>query len=234
MKTDVDAKIDIAIIDSGINPQHPHIRNVSGGCSFSIDEHGNVVEGVDYIDVIGHGTAVAGVIYGKAPHSEVYAVKIFQQELKTEISCLLAALEWAISRQIKVIHLSLGLEGDENRRLLEPLCQTAIDNNLILVASARTRDDQVCPAVLGSVIGVHWEKSCSEDQFIYNEDSPIEFGAYGYPRPLPGRPAHLNYQGSSFAAARLTGEIANLLHEHPEADISRIRKLLANQASTAV
>lgn len=234
MRTDVDAKIDIAIIDSGINPQHPHVTSVSGGCAFSVDEHGNAVEGTDYLDGIGHGTAVAGVICGKAPHSEVYAVRIFQQELKTEMSCLLAALEWAISREIKIIHLSLGLEGEENRRLLEPLCQTAIDNNLILVASARARDDQVYPAALDSVIGVHWEKSCSEDQFIYYADSPIEIGACGYPRPLPGRPVHLNYRGSSFAAARLTGEIANLLQEHPEAEISQIRTRLANQASMVV
>ena len=56
--------VSVAIIDSGVNPNHPHLNGVAGGVGISPD--GKVLS-TDYLDYIGHGTAVAGAIHEKAP-----------------------------------------------------------------------------------------------------------------------------------------------------------------------
>ena len=48
----------VAVVDSGVNATHPHVGGVAGG--IAIDEHG--VERADYLDRLGHGTAVTAAI----------------------------------------------------------------------------------------------------------------------------------------------------------------------------
>ena len=101
--------IDIAIIDSGINPWHSHVQGVEGGTGFFLDQSGDVVENGDFMDELGHGTAIAGIIREKAPSAKLYAVKIFKNELEAPASLLFAALKWAIKRKMKIIYYLLIL-----------------------------------------------------------------------------------------------------------------------------
>ncbi len=94
---------DIAIIDSGINPWHVHVQGVEGGVAFHLNSEGEITEDDDFRDAIGHGTAIAGIIREKVPFARIYAVKIFHEELNAPVSLLLAALEWAIDRNIRII-----------------------------------------------------------------------------------------------------------------------------------
>ena len=48
----------VAVIDSGVNTTHPHVGEVAGG--IAIDEQG--IERADYLDRLGHGTAVTAAI----------------------------------------------------------------------------------------------------------------------------------------------------------------------------
>ena len=72
----------VAVIDSGVHAAHPHIGSVAGGVA--IDEDGREHE--DYVDRLGHGTAVAAAIKEKAPDAELYVVKVFDRSLSTRIS----------------------------------------------------------------------------------------------------------------------------------------------------
>ncbi len=53
--------IRIAIIDSGVNPRHPHVGNLVEGVTIEDDR---IVPGA--LDVLGHGTAVTGLIHEQA------------------------------------------------------------------------------------------------------------------------------------------------------------------------
>jgi len=97
--------IEIAIIDSGINPWHSHVQGVAGGISFHLRASGKVVEGVDFSDELGHGTAIAGVIRERNSQASIYAVKIFHQTLEAPAALLLAALNWAINTRVKIIRV---------------------------------------------------------------------------------------------------------------------------------
>jgi subtilisin family serine protease len=79
----------IAVIDSGVFATHPHVGGVAGGVAITLDgtEHG------DFVDRLGHGTAVAAAIKEKAGDAEIYAVKVFDRTLSTSVATLVRAIE---------------------------------------------------------------------------------------------------------------------------------------------
>jgi hypothetical protein len=223
--------LDIVIIDSGVNPWHSHVQGVAGGISFDLDESGEVLSSDDYRDETGHGTAIAGVIRESVPQARLHAVRIFRRELEAPMAVLQAALEWAVRKRPKMIHLSLGTEREEYRPALEQLCRQAFEQGTVIVAAARTPEDRVYPGVFDTVIGVCWDRSCAAERaIVHHPGRAVEFGAWGRPRPLPGFPEEMNFQGSSFAAARVTALAARMLEEHPQQGTEWVRQTLKTMA----
>lgn len=200
--------INIAIIDSGINPGHFHVGPVAGGVGFELDENGDIKTTLDFADRIGHGTAIAGVIREKNPEAALFALKIFHKQLTAPATLLLAAIDFAMDQEMDIIHLSLGTDRETFREPLETRCRAAQKRGIAVVSSARSKDDVVYPSAFQSVIGVYRRKNCREEELIHHPDHPIDFGAHGFPRPLPGLPQEKNFQGASFAAARVTAMLA--------------------------
>ena len=62
----------------------------------------------DYVDRLGHGTAVTAAIREKAPAAEIFAIKVFDRELAATGVALVAACERAIEHGAHIINLSLG------------------------------------------------------------------------------------------------------------------------------
>ena len=234
VRTKPEMTIKIAVIDSGINPEHSHVQGVAGGISFHLETSGKVMEGADYRDELGHGTAIAGVIREKNSQAKIYAVKIFDQFLEAPGALLLTAMQWAIAAKVNIIHLSLGTERPEHRKDLKQLCQDAVRKDIVIVASARSLEDQVFPAIFDEVIAVYWNHDCREGSLIYYPDSFVEFGAYGRPRALPGIPQELNFGGSSFAAAHVTAMAANILADNPMAGVVGVKAMLQKKANKEI
>lgn len=226
------APIDIAIIDSGVNPWHSHVGHVEEGATFFTAEGNGLVQGPDFLDEIGHGTAIAGLIREKAPSARFHVGKIFKKSLRASMASLLGALEWAVKKEVKLIHLSLGSRNEYYRDTVEQLCRDAFEKGIILVAASTLPDASIFPAEFDTVIGVYWNRNCDEETLVYHPDSPVEFGAHGSPRPIPGRPQELNFRGSSFAAARVTARVAALIEQNLQADCEQVRKILAGLART--
>jgi subtilisin family serine protease len=226
--------IEIAVIDSGINPRHPHVQGVAGGISFHLGASDKVVEGVDFSDELGHGTAIAGVIRERNSQAGIYAAKIFHQILEAPAALLLAALQWAIKARVKIIHLSLGTERHEFRGYLQQLCRDAFKKDIVIIAAARTLEDQVFPAIFDEVIGVYWNRDCKNGSLIYYPEKTVEFGAYGRPRAIPGIPQELNFSGSSFAAAHVTAMAADILADNPMAGVGWVKEMLRKKANKEI
>ncbi len=222
--------IDIAIIDSGVNPWHSHVRGVAGGVCFRQHDNGHVIESNGYQDALGHGTAIAGIVREKNPAAHLYAAKIFQHNLEASAALLFAAMKWSLKGQVNIIHLSLGLEKQAFRQDLERLCREAFERNIVIIAAARTADDHVYPSVFKTVIGVYWNRECDRDRMVYHPSNAIEFGAHGQPRALPGVPQEINFRGSSFAAAHVTGMAARLLQQNPAGGIKWVKDGLIQKA----
>ena len=184
----------VAVIDSGIHPGHTHVGAVAGGVG--VTDSGFTS---DIVDRIGHGTAVAGAIREKAPEAELYAVKVFDRRLSTNIERILRALEWCLDQRMDVINLSLGTTNPTHRERFERLVGSGA-----WVVSAADR----LPGSLPSAIGVASEEGCPRHVFRYRDGI---FYASPYPRSIPGVPPRGNLQGVSFAVANMTGFVARIL-----------------------
>ena len=226
--------IKVAVIDSGINPEHSHVQGVAGGISFHKEASGEVVAGEEFRDELGHGTAIAGVIREKNPQAKIYAVKIFHQILEAPAALLMAAMQWAIRAEVNIIHLSLGTERPEYQKDLKRLCQDAASKYIVIIASARSLADQVFPAVFDEVIGVYWNHDCDDGSLTYHPGRKVEFGAYGRPRALPGIPQELNFGGSSFAAAHVTAMAADILMDNPMVGVAWVKEMLRKKAKEEI
>lgn len=176
----------VAVIDSGVNPSHPHIGRIAGG--YPAD---------DYIDVLGHGTAVMAAIQEKAPDADYFAVRVFRTALRTGIDSLIQAIDWSIENGMHVINLSLGTANPAHAARFAPLIARAVEAGVVLVA-ARDALPGSMPGVIGA--GLDWD--CPRESYVMKDG---ELFASGYPRPVPGVPVTRNLSGASFAVANASG-----------------------------
>ena len=206
-------RVSVAVVDSGANVPHPHLPGVTGGVA--IDFEGN--ESADFVDRLGHGTAAAAAIHEKAPDAELYAVRVFDRELATTVSTLVRAIDWASSRGIRLVNLSLGTPNEFREPELAPAVERAIVAGTIIV-SAHAHDDLLWyPGSMAGVVGVLLDPDHERETASVEEvEGRIVLRASGFPRPVPGVPPERNLNGISFAVANATGVLAAVLAAHPD------------------
>jgi subtilisin family serine protease len=192
----------VAVIDSGVNQNHPHVNGVAGGTAI-----GGEID--SYLDLLGHGTAVLAAIKEKAPEAEYYAVKVYYRSLRTNLDCLSRAFRWSIDRKMDVINLSLGTVNAAHREEMSHLIQLAEDAGTAVVAAAEIDSSPAFPGSMAGVIGVGVDWACPRDAFYFDDLSPgPRWLASGYPRTLPGVHPLRNLYGVSFAVANMSGFVA--------------------------
>ena len=197
----------IGIIDSGVNAGHPHVNGVAGGIGILADGR----EDPDYLDRLGHGTAVTAVIREKAPEAEIFAVKIFYESLVAHIAPLVAAIDWCIRHRMELINLSLGTSNPAHAPLLAEVVARVRASGALLIAAGEDAGVRWLPGALPGVIAVELDWECPRHVYRLGEtaDSRAVYRASGYPRPAPGIPPERNLKGLSFAVANVTGLLAH-------------------------
>lgn len=182
----------IGIIDSGVNPSHPHVGVNSIAAGARIGLYQNTVG--DYLDYLGHGTAVAGAILSHCPDARLYIAKVFDKTLNTRVEVIIRAIEWCVDQDVEAINLSLGTHNPAHRELFEPW---AIRTHLVTAAGS-------LPGGLPNVWTIHEDNGLARDAFREGSGG-LHFYAAGHPRPIPGRDESDNLGGVSFAVANFTG-----------------------------
>jgi subtilase family protein len=223
----------VAVLDSGVNSQHSHVQSVAGGVHLRWQENGSLEPDADYRDLLGHGTAVAGVIRAKAPEVELYAVRVFDRELRTHAAVVAAAIRWAVEHGMHAVNISLGTERDEHREILQAACDEASRSGVILVAASEGNEKEWFPASFANVIAVAGDERCGWSEHFYCPGEAVPFRAHPSPRPLPGRPQKFNLRGHSFAAAHITARVAQILTEKQPARHEEIVQFLIERATPA-
>ncbi len=214
----------IAVIDSGVHAAHPHVQGVAGGIAIAPD---GAMTG-DYIDRLGHGTAVTAAIKEKAPEAEVYAVKIFDRVLSADAEALTLAIDWATRFGVHLVNLSLGTPRADREQLLAGAVARAMAAGVVVVAAAPNDGIRWLPGALAGVLPVGVDWTCPRDRYGADmEGGRIVFRASGYPREIPGVPPQRNLNGVSFAVANMTGFAAQALTRHPGASFQALLNLLS-------
>ena len=114
--------VDIAILDSGIDLDHPDLNVVaSTGCAGGGPYSKKCTDGKGDDDN-GHGSHVAGIaaardnaigVVGVAPGARLHAVKVLDQRGSGYVSWIIAGIDWVTARSstIEVANMSLGGSG---------------------------------------------------------------------------------------------------------------------------
>jgi subtilisin family serine protease len=196
----------VGVIDSGVHASHPHVNGVAGGVGITRDGR----EEADYLDRLGHGTAVTAVIREKAPAAAVFAVKIFYEGLATRIGPLVGAIDWCLRNRMDVINLSLGTANPAHAAALCAAVDRVTAAGAVLVAAYEDGGVRWLPGSLPGAVPVLVDWECPRHEYRTSdlEDGRLVYQASGYPRPIPGVPPERNLQGISFAVANVTGLLA--------------------------
>lgn len=205
--------VGVAVVDSGVHASHPHVGSVAGGIAICPD----LSEHPDYVDRLGHGTAVTAAIREKAPDAELWIVKVFDRALATPGAVLVRAIDWAIDRGLPVVNLSLGTANPAHEPALSAAVQRALRSGTTIVAADPPGSRRWLPGRLPGVVAVALDWSCARDEIRVEplEDQRVRVLASGYPRPIPGVPPERNLQGVSFAVANATGFVARAFGTGP-------------------
>ncbi len=180
----------VAILDSGVHAGHPHVGELAGG----FDATG--ITG-DWLDRIGHGTAVAGAIRSHAPEAELLAVKIFHGNLRTNVEIVLRGVEWALSEGADIINLSLGTDNSEHA----PRFAEWRTKGGIWVSAAGAY-----PGLVEGVLAVEADANLPRNEVRWL--AKYRVAASPFPRDIPGVARERNLQGISFAVANVSGLLA--------------------------
>lgn len=160
--------ITVAVIDTGIDTDHPAFAGRISELSYNASEDKTVRDyGWEVIeDSQGHGTASSGVIaaamdgmgtVGIAPEVELLVIKADCDSSGSflRVSDLVFGLYYAISQNVRVINMSFGFPGGSEDPFAEAV-ELAWDSDILCVAAAcnRATDAVTWPAANEKVLGV--------------------------------------------------------------------------------
>jgi subtilisin len=227
------AGVQVAIVDSGVEPDHPAV----GGRlvhSVRVELDGEATRVVDDAsgDVVGHGTACAGIIHDLAPDAELVSVRVLGPDNRAHGLAFAAALEWVVSQGIGVANLSLSSRRESLFGAFHDLADQAYFANTVLVCAANNLPLPSYPSLFASVISVAAHDVPDPWTWFYNPQPPVEFGAWGVDVPVAWRDgSRIVASGNSFAAPHIAGLAALVRSRHPAASPFEIKSILAATAS---
>lgn len=135
------AGVTVAVIDSGSGPNPDLTQNLLVGRSIV---RGRIGDSSSDVDLVGHGTHVAGIIAGQsnnqigisgiAPEAKILPIRILDSRGDGSESDLAQAIRYAVEQGARVINLSLG--GRTQTSALQLALEFAASNNVLVVAAA--------------------------------------------------------------------------------------------------
>ncbi|GHJ49192.1 type VII secretion-associated serine protease [Catellatospora sp. TT07R-123] len=147
----------IAVIDTGIDPNHPDIR---GSVEPGVDVRQFPASGDGLTDDDGHGTSMASLIVGHgrirgiAPKATVVSLK-YADSVSSSPTAMGSAINWAVEHGVKVISISAA--HVDRDLVLQQAVEKAILQDVVIIASAGNKPEKSAieyPAAFPGVVAV--------------------------------------------------------------------------------
>lgn len=226
--------VKVAVIDSGIDLEHPAFACVLAPAA----EMRDYVEGdSDPQEVgelgkggFGHGTNVAGIVRQIAPLATLLPIRVLGSDGSGYISDVAAAIDWAVEKGANIINLSLG--SDESSGVIEQAIVAALARGVVVVSSSGNSGNTSVsypaavsgqnPSWLGvGSVGANLVKSTFSTYGLGVEvlaPGELVFG------PAPGKRLGA-WSGTSQAAPMASGAVALALAEGFDAPVNLVEHL---------
>jgi subtilisin len=224
----------VAVVDSGVDADHPGVLGrVSRRLRVDLDgDDARVVDDPSAIDLVGHGTACAGIIAGIAPAAEIVSIRVLGADNRGKGRAVAAAVEWAIEGGVGVVNLSLSSRSEAMFSVFHELADRAYFANVLLVCAANNVPGPSYPSLFAAVLSVAAHDIPDPGAWFYNPAPPVEFGAFGVNVDVPWRDGgRIRATGNSFAAPHLAAHAARLRSRYTAATPFEIKALLAATAT---
>ncbi|KAI8929575.1 peptidase S8/S53 domain-containing protein [Entophlyctis helioformis] len=218
--------VDVYVVDTGVSVENPDFEGRAvNGESF--------VEGGSFIDGVGHGTHVAGIVasktYGVAKSARVVSVRVFDSDGGSTMANLLNGLDY-VTRATKasgrrsVVNLSLGRAG-WNTSVAYGTTMTVLNGlGIAVAAAAGNGNEEACafsPANSSLVLTVGASDANDSRAPFSNYGSCIDIYAPGVDiTSILDTNRVRTLSGTSMATPHVSGVMALVLSEYPTVSIA--------------
>lgn len=230
-----EAPVKIEILDSGISYTD----------DIDVIEHVNLIPGEEdvsilYEDSTGHGTGIGGMIAAKDngegisginPNVELYSVKALDENLESPLSRIVEGIYWGIENEMDIINMSFGTPVYSE--VLRQAIVDAYDAGILLVAAAGNTPGAAVqyPAAFPEVVAVGSTNAEGQLADHTSFGAELELLAPGEQIVTTGLfYGVLETEGTSIAAAQVTGVASLLMERDREKSPEFIRQLLRKSA----
>ena len=218
--------VTVAILDTGIDPNHPLLSGVYAGGVDLVDHDDDPTETPDGLDndgdgqvdeAFGHGTHVAGIIHLVAPEARLLAVRVLDEDGVGDLLRVVAGVRWAMQHGAKVINLSLG--ALQRSQAVERALEDAESRGIVVVVSAGNwgSDTPVeFPASSSSVAAIAAVDAAGNAASFSSYGAYVALAAPGVAirSTYPGGDFRL-WSGTSMSSPFVAGTCALLAELHP-------------------
>ena len=232
-------KVSVAVIDTGLDANHPELKNRIKGSY-------NAINPINAPKADFHGTHVAGIIageknngiggYGINPGAEIISIDIFNRDLYATDYSVAEGILQAIKKKVKVINMSFG--SYYSSPIIEAAVEKARKAGIVMVAAAGNEgaDYTQFPASYEGVISVG---------AVNKNKSLTEYSSYGVSTDLvaPGDNIYAPtyglekkstfevLSGTSMSAPMVTGTVSLLLSKYPDLNAAQVEYILKKTAT---
>jgi thermitase len=225
----------IAIIDSGVDPDHPDLVNkLIPGYNF-LGENG------DTHDVRGHGTAVAGAaaaetdnvtgIAGVAIDNPIMPLVVLNADDWATYYDIARAITYAADHDVRVMNISIG--GSSSSSTLQNAVNYAWDRGAVIVASAMNNSTSTpyYPAACDNVVAVSATTSGDSLASFSNFGSWVDLAAPGASiRTTSNGGGYSYWNGTSFASPITAGLAALIFSANPQLTNAQVVDIMTGNA----
>lgn len=230
--------VKVAVVDSGIDAGHRLVGDVAGFVAFTVDpgaEGGIGVSEAPHDDLVGHGTACAGIIRALAPEVELFSVRVLGANLKGRGALFHAGIAWAVEHGMSVVNLSLSSKSDAMFAPLHDVSDAAYFGGSLLVCAANNAPGPTYPSEFASVVSVASMATADPFAIAANPSPPVEFAARGIDVEVAwSSGTTTTATGNSFAAPHVAGLAALVRSKHPGLTPLQVKAVLQAACSNAV
>lgn len=237
------SRIKVAVLDSGLDYDEdiPFVERE--------DFFGEEELSVLYQDYTGHGTCISGLICAKentqrvtglASNVDLYMGRVLDENNEADIDRVIKAIRWAIDKKVNIIHMSFGIKTYSEA--LNNIVQEAYKKGILIIAAAGndgTADENEStveyPAAFENVIAVGCTDEKNKKSDFSSSGEEIDVVAPG--EKILGSGVFSGVvveEGTSLAAAQVTGVAAVLWGMHPEKSNEYIREWIISSANDTI
>ena len=205
----------IVVIDSGINESSVIEHNLSEFYSLEYSNGKYQLVSASPSDNIGHGTAVANIIFNYDENAKFIVIKMCNFEMNIEENGLLYVLNYIYENiEATIINISMGYTYSEHLDELEDVCERLLNKGVLIVSAFDNVGAVSYPACLKSVIGVDVCDEYEKKTDIYRvENSIVDIQVPNVYYRTIWKDKKTIIKGTSFACAKITGLISSNLYK---------------------